>query len=174
MTAKLTDKQARFVDEYLVDLNAAQAAIRAGYSEKAAKEQGSRLLTNANVQAAFKERSAARETRTQINADYVLQRLVQIDQLDVADILDSTGNFLPVLQWPKVWRQTLSGMDVQEMITGDVESVIRKIKWPDKLRNLELLGKHVTINAFRDQVQVEVTGSLADRMAKARERASKR
>jgi len=171
--AELTGRQARFVDEYLLDLNAAQAAIRAGYSEKAAKEQGSRLLTNANVQALLQERSKDREVRTQVNADYVLQRLVQIDQLDVADILDGTGNFLPVLQWPKVWRQTLSGMDVQEMITGDVESVIRKIKWPDKLRNLELLGKHVTINAFRDQVQVEVTGSLADRMAKARERASK-
>lgn len=169
----LTERQARFVDEYLVDLNGTQAAIRTGYSPRTANEQASRLLANANVQALLQERSKEREARTQINADYVLQRLVQIDQLDVADILDGTGNFLPVLQWPKVWRQTLSGMDVQEMLTNDVESVIRKIKWPDKLRNLELLGKHVTINAFRDQVQVEVTGSLADRMAKARERASK-
>jgi phage terminase small subunit len=171
--ASLTERQARFVDEYLIDLNGTQAAIRAGYSPRTANEQASRLLTNVSVQELLQERSKDREARTQVNADYVLQRLVQIDQLDVADILDGTGNFLPVLQWPKVWRQTLSGMDVQEMITGDVESVIRKIKWPDKLRNLELLGKHVTINAFRDQVQVEVTGSLADRMAKARERASK-
>lgn len=171
--AKLTDRQARFVDEYLVDLNATQAAIRAGYSERTANEQASRLLANVNVQALVQDRSKAREARTQINADYVLQRLVQIDQLDVADILDATGNFLPVLQWPKVWRQTLSGMDIQEMISGDVESVIRKIKWPDKLRNLELLGKHVTINAFRDQIVMEVTDSLAERMAKARERATK-
>lgn len=171
--AELTGKRARFVDEYLIDLNGTQAAIRAGYSGKTANEQASRLLTNVSVQAQLQKRMQDRQQRTEINADYVLKRLVEIDQLDVVDILDNAGNFRPVLDWPKVWRQTLSGMDVQEMMSGDIESVIRKIKWPDKLKNLELLGKHVNVNAFRDQVSVDVNVSLSERMAKARERASK-
>ncbi len=168
----LNDRQARFVDEYLIDLNGTQAAIRAGYSAKTANEQASRLLANVSVQAQLQRRMKDREQRTEINADYVLKRLVEIDQLDVLDILDNAGNFKPIMEWPKTWRQTLSGVDLQEIMLGDVETVIRKIKWPDKLRNLELLGKHVAVSAFREQVEVNVTHTLSERMAKARERAS--
>lgn len=170
---KLNDRQARFIDEYLIDLNGTQAAIRAGYSAKTANEQASRLLANVSVQAQLQRRMKDREQRTEINADYVLKRLVEIDQLDVLDILDSAGNFKPIMEWPKTWRQTLSGVDLQEIMLGDVETVIRKIKWPDKLRNLELLGKHVAVSAFREQVEVNVTHTLSERMAKARERASR-
>ena len=167
----LTDRQQAFVNEYLIDLNATQAAIRAGYSAKTADTQAARLLVNVKVAEALREAKAVRCEKTQINAVYVLNRLAEIDQLDVADILDGTGTFLPVLEWPKVWRQTISGIDIQEMISGDTESVVRKIKWPDKLRNLELLGKHVDVNAFRDQLEVTGNITLAERMAKARERA---
>lgn len=169
---KLNDRQARFIDEYLIDLNGTQAAIRSGYSAKTANEQASRLLANVSVQAQLQRRMKDREQRTGINADYVLKRLVEIDQLDVLDILDNAGNFKPIMEWPKTWRQTLSGVDLQEIMLGDVETVIRKIKWPDKLRNLELLGKHVAVSAFREQVEVNVTHTLSERMAKARERAS--
>jgi phage terminase small subunit len=173
--AALTGKRARFVDEYLIDLNATQAAVRAGYSEKTAYSQGQRLLKDVELQAQLQKRMKDREQRTEINADYVLKRLVEIDQLDVVDILDNAGNFKPVLEWPKVWRQTLSGMDVQEIMMGDIESVIRKIKWPDKLKNLELLGKHVNVNAFRENLLVDDRSSLSQRMVKAqaRERARK-
>ena len=169
----LTAKKRLFAKEYLVDLNATQAAIRAGYSAKTAASQGERLLRDVDVQALINAGMAARSERTQINADYVLKRLVEIDQLDVLDILDNAGNFKPIMEWPKVWRQTLSGVDLQEIMLGDVETVIRKIKWPDKLRNLELLGKHVAVSAFREQVEVSVTHTLSERMAKARERASR-
>ncbi len=169
----LTAKKRLFAKEYLVDLNATQAAIRAGYSAKTAASQGERLLRDVDVQALIQAGMAARSERTQINADYVLKRLVEIDQLDVLDILDNTGNFKPIMEWPKTWRQTLSGVDLQEIMLGDVETIIRKIKWPDKLRNLELLGKHVAVSAFRDQVEVNVTHTLSERMAKARERASR-
>lgn len=172
--AGLTPKQAIFVDEYLKDLNATQACIRAGYSEKTAEQQGPRLLGNVGVAEAIAVGMEKRAKRTQIGADYVLNRLAQIDQLDVADILDNTGNFKPVLEWPKVWRQTVSGLDIQEIMSGDTESVIRKIKWPDKLRNLELLGKHVDIGAFRERIDMTINVSLADKLAKARERITRR
>ena len=168
----LTAKQQAFVIEYLVDLNATQAAIRSGYSKKTAGQIGDENLKKPQIAIAIKEAMDSRNKRVQINADYVLNRLVEIDQLDVLDILDNAGNFKPIMEWPKTWRQTLSGVDLQEIMLGDVETVIRKIKWPDKLRNLELLGKHVAVSAFREQVEVNVTHTLSERMAKARERAS--
>ncbi len=71
----LTPKQARFVEEYLIDLNATQAAIRAGYSKKTAKQQGQRLLTNVDVQAAVTEAKETRSERTEITQDEVIQGL---------------------------------------------------------------------------------------------------
>ena len=79
------------------------------------------------------------------------------------------GNMKAIRDWPKAWRTSISGLDVQDMISGDTESVIKKIKGPDKLRNLELLGKHVDIKAWdgensdNDQpiqkIQIEVVGA---------------
>ncbi len=157
----LNPKHQRFVDEYIKDLNATQAAARAGYSAKTANEQGARLLANVSVQAAIQERIKERGERTKIDADYVLRRLAEIDQMDVLDILRDDMSLKPVSEWPKVWRQYLSGFDLAEMFEGAGEDramvgIIKKLKWPDKVRNLELLGKHVDVNAFREKV--EVTG----------------
>ncbi|EAA8256864.1 terminase small subunit [Salmonella enterica] len=156
--AKLTDKQELFAREYLKDLNATQAAIRAGYSEKTANEQASRLLANVNVQSFVAELKATRIEQTGIDAAYVLRRLVEIDQMDVLDILLSNGELKPIKDWPKTWRTTLSGIDVTET-AGDTPGLLKKIKWPDKVKNLELLGKHVTVQAFKEQTATEITGA---------------
>ena len=74
----LNEKQQRFIDEYLVDLNATQAAIRAGYSAKTAKQQGSRLLTHADIQAAVTERQEQRAERVQVSQDYVLSSILEV------------------------------------------------------------------------------------------------
>ena len=118
----------------------------------------------------------SRNKRAQVNADYVLNRLVEIDQLDVLDILRDDMSFKPLSEWPKAWRQYLVGLDIAEMFEGQGEDrsmvgLMKKIKWPDKVKNLELLGKHVNVNAFRDQIDLNVIGSLADDIAKARQRA---
>ncbi|HBB0222261.1 TPA: terminase small subunit [Escherichia coli] len=157
--AKLTDKQELFAREYLKDLNGTQAAIRAGYSEKTANEQASRLLANVNVQKFVAELKSARVEQTGIDAAYVLRRLVEIDQMDVLDILLQNGELKPIKDWPKVWRTTLSGMDVVEMASADSAALLKKIKWPDKVKNLELLGKHVSVQAFKDQTSTEITGA---------------
>lgn len=153
----LTDKQEMFCREYLIDLNATQAAIRAGYSEKTSNEQGARLLANVSVQNRISELKAERNDRIDVDADYVLKRLFEIDQMDVMDILLANGELKPIKDWPKVWRTTLSGMDVTEM-AGDAAGLLKKIKWPDKVKNLELLGKHVTVQAFKDNVKNELVG----------------
>ena len=175
---KLNDRQSRFVIEYLVDLNATQAAIRSGYSKKTAGQIGDENLKKPQIAQAISEAKNSRNERVKINADYVLNRLVEIDQLDVLDILRDDMSFKPLSEWPKGWRQYLVGFDIAEMFEGQGEDrsmvgLMKKIKWPDKVKNLELLGKHVNVNAFRDQVAVNVTHTLSERMAKARERASR-
>ncbi|BBT45055.1 terminase small subunit [Enterobacter asburiae] len=156
--AKLTDKQELFAREYLKDLNATQAAIRAGYSEKTAKEVGYENLTKPHVLELVAELKAQRVEQTGIDAAYVLRRLTEIDQMDVLDILLANGELKPIKDWPKVWRTTLSGMDVVEMASADSAALLKKIKWPDKVKNLELLGKHVNVQAFKEQVTSELTG----------------
>ncbi|BDQ35920.1 hypothetical protein SYK_02800 [Pseudodesulfovibrio nedwellii] len=74
---KLSEKQKKFVREYLVDLNATQAAVRAGYSEKTARKQGSRLLTNVDIQKAIQSGVVKREKRTEIDQDYVINTIVE-------------------------------------------------------------------------------------------------
>ncbi|WP_368647735.1 terminase small subunit [Castellaniella ginsengisoli] len=158
--AKITPKQARFVEEYLKDLNATQAAIRAGYSQRSAKQRAAELLALPHVQAAVSEAQAARSKRTEIDQDYVLARMVEIDQMDVLDIMTDDMALKPVSEWPRAWRQYLSGFDLAEMFEGrgderEIVGILKKIKWPDKTKNLELLGRH--LGMFRDKLDVTVT-----------------
>jgi phage terminase small subunit len=148
MGKKLTSKQEMFCQEYLIDLNGAQAAIRAGYSANTAKDIACQNLAKLNIAHRITELKSNRIDSIAVNAKYVLNRLVEIDSLDVVDILDNTGAMKAIKDWPKSWRTSISGLDIQEMLGDDIMTVVKKIKWPDKLRNLELLGKHVDIKAW--------------------------
>lgn len=144
----LTKKQRLFVDEYLIDLNATQAAIRAGYSARRAAEIGYQLLQRPEVAQAIQAAMAERSKRTEVEADYVIRRLREIDEMDVLDILEDDGSFRSIRDWPRAWRQFLSGIEIAELFEGRgddrrIAGVLRKVKWPDKLRNLELLSRHV-------------------------------
>lgn len=148
----LTKKRRLFVEEYLVDLNATQAAIRAKYSKNRATEIGYQLLQVPEIAAAISQAMAERTQRTQTDADYVVRRLREIDEMDVIDILEDDGSFKPIREWPKVWRQFLSGIEIAELFEGRgddrrIAGVLRKVKWPDKLKNLSLLGQHVGTEA---------------------------
>ncbi|KJO83830.1 terminase small subunit [Enterobacter hormaechei] len=152
----LTDKQEMFCREYLIDLNATQAAIRAGYSAKTANRTASENLSKPDIQSRIAELKAQRNDLVGINATYVLNRLVEIDQMDVLDILKDDGGLKMIHEWPKVWRTTLSGLDILTTVTNfdetTMENILKKIKWPDKVKNLELLGKHIDVNAFKETV----------------------
>jgi len=159
----LTDKQEMFCREYLIDLNATQAAIRAGYSTKTANRTASENLSKPDIQSRIAELKAQRNDLVGINATYVLNRLVEIDQMDVLDILKDDGGIKAVSEWPKVWRTTLSGFDINTSITNfdetTIENILKKIKWPDKVKNLELLGKHISVQAFKEQIDQKVTAT---------------
>lgn len=158
----LEEQQQLFVRELMKDLNQKQAAIRAGYSENTAAAQASRLLTNVNVKAAFDELKAIRNEQLGVDAGYVLQRLLTVDQLDVADILDNSGAVKPVNEWPKEWRQNISSFEVAT--DGQGTSVV-KLKFPDKVKNLELIGRHIDVAAWTSNQTIDLNATLKAEVA---------
>lgn len=152
----LNPQRRRFVEEYLVDLNGTEAAIRAGYSAKSAKAQASQLLAVPEIQAAVSEAQASRSVRTKIDADWVLSRLAEEADADVADLYDESGALKPVKDWPLIWRKGLvAGLDVEEVREeGVTVAVVRKVKLSDRTKRIELIGKHVGVQAFREQLGI--------------------
>lgn len=154
---KLTDQQELFCREYIKDLNATQSAIRAGYSERTADVQGCRLLGNDKVASRISELKAQRVDEVRTDANYVLKRLLEIDSLDIADILDDQGNLKPISLWPKEWRTSIDAFDIISIKSNDLHtSAVKSVRMPNKLKNLELLGKHIDVSAFKERL--ELTG----------------
>lgn len=154
--------------------NQTQAAINAGFSANTAAVKASNMMRDERIQKRIAELMEERNKRNRVSADYVLMRLVEIDQMDVLDILNDDGSLKPIREWPKIWRTTLSGFDLSSTIMNmnedSIETILKKIKWPDKVKNLELIGKHVDVNAFKERLEVSGTVTIADRMAAARRR----
>lgn len=149
--AGLTAKQKRFIEEYLIDLNATQAAIRAGYSPKTANEQGARLLANVSVRACIDRALAERSRRTGINADLVLLELARIARVNPADVV----NFDEATIKDSNSRDdtaAIQSVKVKKIPTENGEIIEREIKFHDKTRALELLGKH--LGMFNDKLNV--------------------
>lgn len=170
----LTPKQAAFVREYLIDMNGYQAAIRAGYKPTNAAMQASRLLSDAKVCKHVEEALQSRSERTKIDADWLLKRMAEEAEADLSDLYDDNGAIKPMKEWPKIWRQGLvAGIehvevrDAEGNATGDV---IVKVKLSDRVRRLELIGKHVKVNAFQEIVQHKGLDGLANRLARAKKR----
>ncbi len=146
--AGLTDKQRRFVDEYLVDLNATQAAIRAEYSEKTAYSQGQRLLKNVEIQAAIQQRQKELSKKTSITQERVLLEYAKIAFFDPRKLFQDNGQPKDITTLDDDTAGALAGLDVLEEYEGrgrDREFVgyTKKYKIADKLRALEALGKHL-------------------------------
>ncbi|HGZ2415675.1 TPA: terminase small subunit [Citrobacter freundii] len=183
----LTAMQEAYAQEYTkCPENQTQAAINAGFSPNTAAVKASVMMRDERIQKRIAELMEERNKRLRVSSDYVLLRLVEIDQMDVLDILNEDGSMKPISSWPKVWRTSLSALDIATIKTTqaslqkdngeadlsveDVEHILKKIKWPDKVKNLELIGKHVDVNAFKERLEVSGTVTIADRMAKARRR----
>jgi len=167
--AKLTKKQKKFCDEYLIDLNATQAAIRAGYSEKTARFIGAENLTKPNIQEYIQQRMNAREKRTEITQDMVLRELAKI-------AFSNGSDFAKVVTKPRkkmVWNDEIQEYEEKEIeeqfveiidtdkLPDDKKAAIASIKETkhgivvescDKVKALELIGRH--LGMFKDKIEL--------------------
>ena len=149
----LTEKQRRFVDEYLIDLNATQAAIRAGYSVKTAKDIGCQNLAKLNIQQAISEKMAERSKRTGVNQDRIVLELAKIAFVNAADVIDSDDATIKAGATADD-TAAIQSVKVKVIPTKEGEGVEREIRLNDKLKALELLGKH--LGMWNDKLDVNV------------------
>lgn len=157
MAKGISEKAKKFAEEYLKDLNATQAAIRAGYAAGSAGVTGSKLLKSAKVKAIVDAGMKGRSDRTAITADGVLEELWRIAKSDLAKAFDEGGNLLPVHKMPSEARAALAGIETEELFEGQgderqISGLSRKVKHWDKVKALELVGKH--LGMWRDKVEV--------------------
>ena len=151
----LTKKQKLFVEEYLIDLNATQAAIRAGYSSDTAKEIGCENLTKPNIRNAIDKALAERSRRTGINQDRVLMELARIALLNPANVVDFNNATIREDATPDDLAAVAS-VKVKRFPTKEGEGIEREIKFYDKNKALDAIGRHMGM--FKDKV--EVSGTL--------------
>lgn len=153
MARKLTDKQKKFIEEYLIDLNATQACIRAGYSVKTAKEIGAQNLTKLNIQEAISRAMAERSKRTGINQDRIVQELARIAFVKITDVVDSDGEINTNASDDDL--ACIESYKVEDSDSVNGSSSKREVKLASKIKALELLGKHVGM--WNDKIQVDVS-----------------
>lgn len=151
----LREKHRRFVAEYLVDLNATQAAIRAGYGARSADRTGGMLLRRPDVQAAVRAAQADRATRTRITADRVLEELARIAFVDIRRVFRWGPDGIELIASDALSEEEAAV--VAEIYEGAGSSGRVKGKRFDKLKALELLGRHLGIFSERVRMDVQVT-----------------
>lgn len=157
--AKLTAKQEAFCNEYLIDLNATQAAIRAGYSPNTSHVIGTENLGKPEINERVQELMALRSERTRISADRVLHEIARLGFSDLRDYFTPDNGILKVtalddnaaaaLQSMKVTKKVVDYDDEGNAIVGEVV----EFKLADKSKNLELLGRHLAL--FNDKLIIK-------------------
>lgn len=123
----LTAQQQLFVDEYIIDLNGTQAAIRAGYAESSARVTASRLLTIDNIQDAIAEARKEQQKRTQITADRVLLEVARLAMYDPRKFFNASGELLGIHDLDDDTAAALAGMDVMDLPDG--AGSVKRSRW---------------------------------------------
>ena len=165
ITKKLTKQQRRFVDEYMIDLNATQAAIRAKYGKKNAGTVGPRLVRKSHVAKEIQKRMDRRSKRTEIKADEIVEQLNEIRNLKIGALVDKNGALLPIKQWPDAVQRCVTSIDVQEEFTGsgkDRKSIgyTKKIRIESRIKSLELLARH--LGMLNTKVELDVADGFVE------------
>lgn len=135
----MTDKQARFCEEYMIDLNATQAAIRAGYSPRTANKQAGRLLVNVGIQNRIAQLQAEQSRRTGVTADRVVRELARIAFANAGDLIDPETASVKL----DASRDDLAAIQSVKVKSFGEDGLEHEVKLADKLRALDLLGRHL-------------------------------
>jgi len=168
----MNPKHARFVAEYLKDLNATQAAIRSGYSTKTAGAQGSRLLTNAEIASAVQAATATQVQTAELSATRILEEYRRLALVDLRSFFDADGNLKPIHELTAEQGACVASVEVvkKNLAAGDGKvDVVHKLKVWDKGRALTDLAKY--FNLLVEKVEVSGTVDLVEsRLVGARRR----
>ena len=138
----MTDKQAAFVREYLIDGNATQAAIRAGYAEKSAEVTGSKLLRNAKVSKEIAENRKQLQAVAMVTAERVVKEMARLAFSDIGQLYGEHGQIVPVRQLPEDIRRAIGSVKVR-VTGGDTPEETIECKLWDKGKALDQLAKHL-------------------------------
>jgi len=152
---KLTDFRKRVVEAYFkMDRPDAGVAYReAGGKGKSPNKLGSEILNYPECKAYMEQLQKERATYAKIDANYVLNKFTEMAELDPADLFNDDMTIKPISQWPKAWRTSISAIDVVRLANANkdnVQQIIKSIKWPDKVKVMELIGKHIGVGAFSE------------------------
>lgn len=148
----MTEKQKRFVDEYLIDLNATQAAIRAGYKVDNARQTASENLAKPYISKAIERALAERSRRTGVNQDRVVLELAKIALVKITDVVDDQGKIRESATDDDL--ACIESIKYKESKNGMGSSIEREVKISSKLKALELLGKH--LGMWSDKLDVSL------------------
>ncbi|MDR2274368.1 MAG: terminase small subunit [Sphingobacterium sp.] len=144
MSKVLTDKQQRFVEEYMVDLNATQAAIRAGYSVDTAQQMGSENLSKPVIQEAIQQQKQLLSESTGITAERVLAEYAKIAFSDVRELFNPDNNLYDIRQLDDNTASAIASVEIDALnVQGMQVGETKKVKMYNKLTALEALGKHI-------------------------------
>lgn len=173
-----TDAQANTYAENYVLYGDQSRAFRVAFPDSKAKAETVHVrasifhqISTVQVRVAELAAQVAKEAADtfKIDAAYVMQRIAGIDRMDVADIIAADGSVLPVDQWPIIWRQYITSFEIAEIAGGSsdkrvVIGILKKIKWPDKIKNLEMMGRLAAVGAFKDIVEIngKITMTIAN------------
>lgn len=162
MAKGLTKKQGTFVAEYLVDLNATRAAVAAGYSKKGAEQTGSVLLRNPKVSEQIAKKHGKRLEKLDISADKVLAEIAKVAFFDPRKLFDENGLCKPIKDLDDETAMAVAGLEVFTEYEGKGDDrtesgVTRKVKLADKLRALELYGRHLKLFTDKHEHSGKVT-----------------
>jgi phage terminase small subunit len=168
----LSLKHQKFVAEYLVDKNATQAAIRAGYSERTARQQGARLLSKAVIADAIAEKAEKQVEKLEITAERILRELALIGFANMEDYVRIGADGDPWLDFSTLTREqaaAITEMTVEDFKDGRGEAArdVRRVKFKlaDKRAALVDLGRHLAL--FTDKVQHGADPALTEAITKA-------
>ena len=154
---KYTDMEKLFVAEYLVDFNKTQAAVRAGSKAKNPKTIGFEMYLRPHIRAAIDWHIEQRFSLAEVTSERVIRETAMVAFADMAPIFNDDGSVRPFIEWPEHCRRAVAGMDIDELFEGVGDSreqvgITKKFRQWDKMKGLELLGKHLKM--WTDKVEV--------------------
>lgn len=174
---KLTPKQKRFCQEFIIDSNATQAFIRAGFAPRSAHVHSCGMMAKPQIQDEIARLQMERAKRLELKADDVLLELLRLARVDLKAAYDENGNLKPVHEIPEDTRRAIAGIEIEELFEGHGKDrkhvgTLRKVKFWDKVKSLELLGKHLKL--WVERIEVQGLEGLAAKIEEGRARAANR